>query len=179
MSFEQQLAKGMLGEDEISQWLISKGYSVLPAYQITQDHGKGPRLFTPLGKLISPDLLAFNHVRTLWVEAKTKSAFSWHRITQKWTTGIDYRHWLDYVRVDTESPFRVSIVFLHRKGNAAKDTPDGMTSPHGLYIAQVSKLKDCINHRSDNHGHSGMVYWAEESLTLITIPIEPDPLYPF
>jgi hypothetical protein len=172
MSFERQLAKGMLGEDEISQWLIRRGYSILPAYQIIQDHGKGPRLFTPAGKLVSPDLLAFNGEKTIWIEAKTKSAFSWHRITQKWTTGIDRRHWLDYVEVDATSPFRVAIAFLHREGSLAKDTPDGMRSPYGLYAGLVSKLKTCINHQSESYGTSGMVYWAEESLSLIAKSLE-------
>jgi hypothetical protein len=45
-------------------------------------------------------------------------------------------------------------------------------APYGLYAGLVSKLKTCINHQSESYGTSGMVYWAEESLSLIAKSLE-------
>jgi len=167
MSFESQLQTGLLGEGEIARHLIKHGYHVLPAYQIEVDHNKGPRLYTADGNLIAPDLLAFSSGRVLWVEAKTKSAFTWHRSSATWQTGIDRRHWLHYVEVDERTPWPVWIFFLHRKGLIAKDTPFGMISPSGLFGNTVFKLKTTIHHEHENHGPSGMVYWTVDALRKI------------
>ena len=101
-----------------------------------------------------------------WVEAKTKSSFTWYRLGQKWQTGIDLRHWRDYLRVNAETPFEMWIVFLHRDGKA-KDTPAGMDSPTGLFGNEVGILSRCVDHESENHGASGMVYWNRDDLRLI------------
>ncbi len=167
MSFEVQLKTGMLGEGEISRWFMQRGWSVLPAYEIEQSHGKGPRLFQSSGQLISPDLLVFKEESVYWVEAKTKSSFTWHRASRTWQTGIDRRHWLHYVEVERRTPFPVWILFLHRFGQSAKDTPDGMISPHGLFGNTVEYLLPNIHHEHANHGPSGMVYWTVDSLKKI------------
>ncbi len=164
MSFEQQLQEGVYGEDLISRWLISRGCQILPAYQIEHSHGKGPRFFGKFGQLICPDLLVFKSEKILWIEAKTKSAFTWHRSSSSWQTGIDFRHWNDYVRVADESHLPVWLLFLHKPGSLAKDTPDGFTSPSGLYGNSLQKLQSSIHHTHSNHGPSGMVYWTELSL---------------
>ena len=59
------------------------------------------------------------------------------------------------------------LMFLHKEGNSAKDTPSGMISPSGLYSQEIGKLKDTIDHEHKNHGPSGMVYWRESSLIKI------------
>ena len=164
MSFTEKLAVGRLGEDAISRWLIRKDFFVLPAYEIAVNHGKGPRLFGPNGALISPDLLAFKGPRVEWIEAKHKSAFTWHRLTQSWQTGIDRRHWLHYLEVERTTPFPVWLFFLHRPGGEAVDTPEGMRSPSGLFANTIAILKDCVDHEHMNHGPSGMVYWRESKL---------------
>ena len=167
MSFIEQLRTGLIGEGEIAQRLIARGYSVLPAYEIEQSHGKGPRLFTAEGQLISPDMLVFNAQKVLWVEAKTKSAFTWHRLSGTWQTGIDRCHWRHYLEVAKTTPFPVWILFLHRKGNSAKDTPDGLMCPSGLFGNSIEKLNASIHHESDEWGTSGMVYWTVNVLRKI------------
>jgi len=164
MSFEKQLAVGLYGEDLISRWLIRRGMQVLPAYQIQENHGKGPRLFGQYGQLICPDLLVFKAERVIWIEAKLKSAFTWHRMSASWQTGIDRRHWRDYVEVERVTPFPVWLFFLHAPGHAAKDTPEGLKSPSGLYGNSVKLLVECVHHEHDGHGPSGMVYWRESAL---------------
>jgi len=170
-SFNAQLKTGLLGESQISRRLIGRGFQVMPAYEVELSHGKGPRLFTAEGRFISPDLLAFNAAKILWIEAKTKSAFTWRRASQTWQTGIDRRHWTHYLEVEKLTPFPVWILFLHRAGNQAKDTPAGMQRPSGLFGNTIRKLAASIHHEHDNHGPSGMVYWTLTALIKIA-PIE-------
>lgn len=164
MSFEESLQVGLLGEQVIAQWLIRKGYQVLPAYEIELIHGKGPRLFTTEGPIITPDLLVFNGQKIVWCEAKTKTAFTWHRLSGTWQTGIDRKHWLEYLRIAQLTPFPVWIFFLHKPNGQAKDTPEGMMSPSGLFGHSIEQLNRSIHHEHANHGPSGMVYWTVDAL---------------
>ena len=164
MSFEDSLREGLLGESAITKWLNARGCSVLPAYEIEQSHGKGPRLFTPGKQLVSPDLLCINKDKTIcWIEAKIKTAFTWHRKSKTWQTGIDRRHWQDYQQVAVITCIPVWLLFLHRPGNNAKDTPDGMESPHGLFGNDITVLAKSVDHEHDNYGPSGMVYWSDKA----------------
>lgn len=160
-SFEKKLQSGRVGESRIARWLIKKGYSILPVYEIEIQTGKGPRLFTAKKNIIAPDMIVFRSDRTLWIEAKHKSAFSWHRISSRWVTGIDLRHYLDYCEIEDQSNFRVWLMFLH-EGGQAKDSP--ANSPSGLFGRGLAFLRKNENHRSGNWGSGGMVYWAENKL---------------
>jgi hypothetical protein len=168
MNFAGKLQYGQVGESKIAKWLNSRGYSVLPVYEVEMNTGKGPRLFAPSKKLIAPDMFAFKADNQIWIEAKHKTAFSWHRITGQWVTGIDLKHYLDYCEIDAYSPFRVWLMFLH-DGGQAKDSPPN--SPAGLFGNKIEILKGCENHRHNNWGKSGMVYWSMNSLKKLA-PIE-------
>lgn len=157
---------GIAAESAIARWLTDKHqYTVLPVYEKLLDEGKGPQLFTPGGSYIAPDLFAFKQgkdkIIVRWIEAKHKTAFTWHRITQRWVTGIDLRHYEHYCIVDDQTPWPVWLLFLH-EGGQAKDSP--ADSPSGLFGERLSKLRLCENHRHENWGRDGMVYWAVESL---------------
>ncbi len=160
MSFAQNLVIGKVGESKIANWLKSRGYSVLPVYEIEINTGKGPRLFSPTKQIIAPDMLAFRNQDTLWIEAKHKTAFTWYRVKQQWETGIDLKHYLDYIEIDIYSPFRVWLLFLH-DGGKAKDSD---VSPSGMYGNSLARLVKSESHRSNNWGKSGMVYWSIGSL---------------
>lgn len=167
-NFETTLAEGLLGEGLIAKWFNRRGWNVLPAYQVEHDTGKGPRLFMSTShQLITPDLLVFNTTRVMWVEAKTKSAFTWHRISGSWQTGIDRKHWHHYLEVGRQTPWDVWLLFLHKAGHVAKDTPTGKKCPSGLYGGDIKRLETCVDHEHANWGATGMVYWREESLTRI------------
>lgn len=116
------------------------------------------------GNLIVPDMLVFKTNKVLWVEAKRKSAFSWHRQTGRWTTGIDLVHYDDYLKVAIRSPWPVWLMFLQCDGRA-KDTPPDKESPTGLYCGTLRWLRANENHRSGKWGKGGMVYWADTTLT--------------
>lgn len=103
----------------------------------------------------------------MWVEAKTKTAFTWYRKTKTWQTGIDKRHWEEYKQVADGVDIPVWLLFLHRVGNTAKDTPEGMKSPSGLFGNNIVKLQATVDHISSKWGTSGMVYWDIASLVLL------------
>lgn len=159
-NFQRNLAFGKIGESLIANWLKRRGYTVLPVYEKEISKGKGPQLFTPNENLIAPDLFAFNGIkdRAFWIEAKHKSAFTWHRISRQWLTGINLRHYYDYLKVARESPWPVWLLFLHQDGQA-KDSPPGC--PTGLFGQELGYLQQHEHHRW-NEG--GMVYWADTIL---------------
>ena len=164
MSFAQHLQEGQVGETKIANWLKSRGFSVLPVYEVELETGKGPRLFTFAEQLIAPDMVVFKEDRCYWIEAKHKTAFSWHRLTERWVTGIDLKHYKDYCKIDDISPWPIWLLFLH-KGGQAKDSPPD--SPAGLFGNTLRILRNNENHRHANWGKHGMVYWAIDILRLI------------
>ena len=161
MTFSTAYQYGFAGETAIALWLRSRGNCVMPVYEKIVDTGKGPQLYMPKGTLIAPDLFVFNSERALWIEAKHKTAFTWHRITERWVTGIDLRHYADYCAVDDGTPWPVWLLFLH-DGGQAKDSP--ANSPAGLFGATLAHLRQHENHRHANGGTAGMVYWAVDTL---------------
>jgi hypothetical protein len=159
--FREKLAFGQTAESQIAAWLRGRGYTTMPVYETLMDTNKGPQVFTPTTQLVAPDLFVFRGNRALWIEAKHKTAFTWHRLTQQWVTGIDLRHYKDYCAVDDGSPWPVWLLFFHR-GGQAKDSP--AESPAGLFGQSLDYLRAHENHRHDNWGPTGMVYWAKSSL---------------
>jgi len=160
-NFIDNLKQGQIGESIIAEWFKSKGYNVLPIYEVEIDSGKGPRLFTPTEQLIATDMFVFNYEKAFWIEAKHKTAFSWHRISGQWVTGIDLKHYEDYCKLQKSTKFPVWLIFLH-KGGQAKDSP--VESPKGLFGNDLNYLMQNENHRSDKWGKYGMVYWAIKDL---------------
>jgi hypothetical protein len=168
--FDQTLAFGQIGESLISRWLQARGHLVFPAYEKQIDSGKGPQLFAASGDLVLPDLLVFRAGKVHWIEAKHKTCFTWHRLSGKWTTGIDQRHYGEYQEVAEKTALPVWLLFWH-----PSETPSPADMRHncppacpvGLFGNDIDVLRKCESHTSDRHGPSGMVYWAHEALRLI------------
>lgn len=166
--FARQLEHGQLGESIIAKWCMARGNSVLPVYEKEIDNGKGPRFFTDVGQFAAPDMFVMPSMH--WIEAKHKTVFSWHRKTQCWCTGIDLNHYADYQRVQEKSTRPVWLLFLHRSNQPDQRDIDGgcpKRCPVGLYGASLDHLTGNENHRHDNWGRHGMVYWCVESLKLL------------
>lgn len=108
--FAENLEFGQTGESVIARWLRSRGSSVLPAYEKELDTGKGPRLFTPIEQVVTPDLFVFPAME--FIEAKHKTVFSWYRKTQKWCTGIDRHHYREYKKTQKVTGRKVWLFFL-------------------------------------------------------------------
>jgi len=160
-SFKQSLEIGKTGESEIAKWLINRGSSILPVYEIAENQFKGPAVYSADNlSIIAPDMLIFKEGKATFIEAKHKEAFSWHRISQKWVTGIDLHHYLQYQKIEETLKVPVWIMFLHRGGKAK----DSEKSPAGLFGNSLEFLAKNENHRHENWGKSGMVYWNIDSL---------------
>ena len=169
-SFERTLAFGQIGESVISKWLQGRGHAVFPAYQVEKDTGKGPQLFTTVANLVLPDLLAFRAGKAAWFEAKHKTCFSWHRMTRRWVTGIDLRHYAEYQEVAKVTSLPVWLLFWHPLPNPSPDDQSygcPIECPTGLFGNDLAVLAAKESHRHANHGKSGMVYWADSSLRLL------------
>lgn len=164
--FQNQLAFGQLAETDIARWLLARGNMLLPIYDKEYDTGKGPRIFFQGGEFVAPDFLVLKGgERLYWIEAKHKTVFTWHRITSRWTTGIDKHHYEQYCQVRKVIGFPVWLLFLHECSKPdARDLKHGspLECPIGLFGGDIERLK--LNHDHKNWGRTGMVYWAHEDL---------------
>jgi len=166
MTFEELLSFGRIAESEIAAWLRSRGHCVMPVYEIEIGQGKGPQFYAPSDSYAAPDLLVLGK-KTMWVEAKHKSVFSWHRITQKWVTGIDLNHYSDYQKVRDMSEIPVWVLFRHKDAEPdPRDIEAGspIVCPTGLFGNDLDYLVENENHRHEGWGRHGMVYWARDNL---------------
>jgi hypothetical protein len=161
----KEYRQGAAGETAIARWIRSRGAYVLPVYEKIIEEGKGPQLFGPAGSLIAPDLMVIKSTGFYWVEAKHKSGFSWNRQRGIFVTGIDLKHYENYLKVAEVLNRPVWLLFL-QAGMPTKDCPYTET-PKGLYGEEISKLRQKESHRSDKYGPSGMVYWDIKSLRFI------------
>lgn len=173
VAFEEYFEVGRTSESDIAMWLRSRNNGVLPVYEILKKEGLGPRFFGSIADnqerlYVAPDMLVFGgNGKAIFVEAKHKTVFTWHRITSRWVTGIDIRHYNDYQRIRAETGLPVWLMFLHvSEVPDARDLYQGCPHqcPTGLYGGELEKLSKLENHRHKNWGRSGMVYWAAESL---------------
>ena len=169
--FDQKLATGRECENKIARWLAKRDrvLAVVSVYNAAETDGffRGPRVFTKAEGCISPDLLGFTVLGSIWFETKQKSVFTWHRITSRWVTGIDLNHYVDYQRVSEQTHCPVWLLFLHEQAIPhARDRQFCSTHncPTGLFGGELSFLTNNENHRHDNWGRHGMVYWAHETL---------------
>mgnify|MGYP001191822364 FL=1 len=163
-SFAESLGMGKIGESYIAKYFLNKGYAVLPIYEKEICEGKGPAVFFSDKEIIGTDMMIFKHEKVYWIEAKHKTAFSWHRLSGRWVTGIDLRHYEHYQEIMKRTAWPVWLIFCHR-GGQAKDSP--AESPKGLFGNDLSFLVENENHRHDNWGKSGMVYWAIDKLKFL------------
>lgn len=177
--FGEWLASGQIGESQIARWLRRRGWHVLPAYEKEIANGKGPRLFMASGgayaELVTPDLLAMKSGAFLWVEAKHKTAFTWYGRTGTFQTGVDARHFRDYVEVQQQTGVDVWLMFLHSDSRTrAEDVARWgapLRCPVGLFGNTLGALAADVDHKSDRYGHGGMLYWRADQLRLVA-PLE-------
>ncbi len=169
-SFQRRLAFGQIAETAIAQWIMRvRGGQVLPIYDIEYETGKGPRIFSADGDLVAPDLLVFSRGKLHWIEAKHKSVFSWYRKKQRWETGIDLRHYHQYLKVRESFSLPVWLLFLHRifmPSPIDRKYPDCPEScPVGLYGNDLDVLQ--TKAREDLRWARGMVYWGINDIKLL------------
>lgn len=162
--FNESLAIGKTGETEIANWILSKGATILPIYEIADNQYKGPTIYTGGETIIAPDMLVMSNGNMFFVEAKHKAAFTEYRKTGKFQTGIDIKHLHEYIRIQNVTNIPVWLMFLQRGGIAKDSSP----SPSGLYGGSLGRLYPIVDHFSDRHGISGMAYWNIEDLKFLS-----------
>ena len=173
--FDRQLKEGKLGEGAVASWLLHRhadnGAAILPAYEVDGLGFKGPTLYMADRTLITPDLLVLPAGGPVYfAEVKTKTTFTWFRRTATWQTGIDKRHWDDYLRIREQLQIVIVLMFYHRSGESRQqDRALGAPSecPSGLYCQTIGKLRKCIDHTGADTGRSNgsvLVYWGIDAL---------------
>jgi hypothetical protein len=180
MSFAERLAVGKMAESKIARFMMNRGHIIMPAYEIEIQSGKGPQLFASTGETIAPDLLLFKKDGALWIEAKSKTVFAWNRVSSRWVTGIDLRHYKNYLTVMDKTGLPVWILFYHTSAKPSAHDVEyhcPVECPTGLFGRNLEYLRRHEHHRCPpldiqrdgmkGHGRSGMVYWAAEQLQLI------------
>ena len=165
VKFAQSLKEGRLIESAVAQYLMRKyGISILPVYDIEIATGKGPQFFSASGSFAAPDLLCWQRRRTMYfVEVKSKSIFTWHRITSNWVTGIDLNHYLDYRKVQELSGASVYLMFLHAGGADER----GIETPSGLFHADLNTEPNHIWPHATAAFPHGVVMWRHDQLKKI------------
>ena len=170
MNFSENLAVGRIAEGQIAKWLVSRGNAVMPAYEIEKNSGKGPQLFAMEGGIVSPDMVVFGAHGIHWVEAKRKTVFTWYRAKHQWETGIDSRHYYEYLKVRSITNLPVWLLFLHTQSEPweCDKAQNGCPAncPVGLFGEEIKTLDKKISHVSDRYA-KGMVYWAHQDLKMI------------
>jgi hypothetical protein len=120
--FKKSLEVGKTGETEIAKWLLSQGHNILPVYEISEGQYKGPAIYSGDETIIAPDMLVFHQTKgVIFVEAKSKTAFSEYRIKSKkgythWVTGIDQRHFNEYLKVKEKCNTDIFYCFCKKEG---------------------------------------------------------------
>lgn len=182
MNFRESLLRGQTGETKMAYWLRrAKERSILPVYDIPINTGKGPRFYSALSsghdQLVAPDMLTIGCGKIQWVEAKLKSVFSWRRMPcqrypyARWQTGIDKRHYHDYLHVREVTDIPLWIMFLHESSTPwEKDRKQGCPEmcPTGLFGREITQLEKLVDHEDSYEKASGreypMVYWNHQDL---------------
>ena len=164
---------GRFGENVVACWLRARGNTLLPVRDIQMGHvWKGPRMTGPEGiERVATDWLVTTPTgQVVYSEVKRKHAFSWHRNTREWVTGID-QHYLDhYVRTRQTSNIDMWLLFVHLNGEPTDaDLKQGCPNccPTGIFGAEIRTLANEVHHTHGNWGKGGMVYWTAPPLKLL------------
>jgi hypothetical protein len=154
-NFKEKLAEGKEGEHEIANYLISKGYIILPLYQF-EDDNKSPKLFYLNDNVTAPDLFVSGNKEALFVEVKTKKR--WVTFTRINETGINRRLYYEYRKVHKKTGLPLFIVFNHKE-----------IEPIGYFYVDIStpcnRIWDGIDKIDGRKISEPMVFWRYDQLT--------------
>ncbi len=155
-NFREQLAFGKEGEHEIANYLISKGYAILPLYQFDDDIA--PKIFHISGNITAPDLFVSGNKKALFVEVKTKNR--WVTYVKIKETGIDEKLYYDYKKVHINTGLPLFIIFNHKE-----------IEPIGYFYIDIltpyNRIWNGINETDGRKISKSMVFWRYDQLTKI------------
>jgi hypothetical protein len=160
-----EYVKGDTSQRLCADFLMSRGWYVIPSYDFTAEETKAPRMQGTRDSFVLPDLDVSKSACRRWVEVKYKRSATWTRKTRRLEHGIDTRLYSHYLRVEAETGCELWIA-VH----------EGVTEK--LLARRVSDLSPHIrtwegNSQSDNRGYrKSMTYFPRSEFQhLATIPI--------
>lgn len=142
-SFKDFLKFGEDGEKEVAIQLIEKGINIMPLYQFT-NKDKTPVLLTKNTQIIAPDLICYYKNKSFFVEVKTKN--KWVVSKNYIETGLDYKHYLEYLKIKETTGLPVYLFFNHIN-----------EKPNGIFYVEISKN----NRYWDGTIPNGIKYYTE------------------
>lgn len=155
-NFKEQLAIGKEGEHEIGNYFMNKNYSILPLYQF--EDNIAPKVFTLNNTLTSPDMFISGNNKCFWVEVKTK--FRWVNYNNIIETGINEKHYRQYLSIAEKTTLPIYLIFNHKK-----------TPPIGYFYIDIktpyNRIWDGINIADQKYISQPMVFWKYEDLIKI------------
>lgn len=158
-----QLDRGLQVEQLVARYVVTRHKREVMRMEGAKSHVKqdtgAPMLLAYGAEIIAPDMLTWGNGEPLWLEVKDKDNCSWHRITSKWQTGFNERHFHAYLEVSRRTRTDVSVWFIQR-GIGREDDPRGLPQPRGVYTGRLSKIG------SKGRSRGGMMYWNLNDLTM-------------
>jgi len=151
-NFEDRLEYGKEAEDEIYNFLLRKGWSLIPTQPFKSD--KGQRVYRLEDDYPAPDTIAFKNGNSRWIEVKHKTHASEYK--NVWTVGMEKRYFNDYLQIEKDSGIPVHIFFL-------VDVSDNKT-PFGMFEKGLKFLLKSIHSRSDDY-----LFWDVSKLSRINL----------
>ncbi|MGG5818730.1 hypothetical protein [Falsiroseomonas sp. HW251] len=158
-TFRARLSYGGWAERIVSLWALGRGLTVVPLSAVPADDACGPRISTPDGVHVAPDLLMLGLGGSHFVEVKRKSAPTAHRISGTICTGIERRDLDRYLAVAKATKTPVDLMLVHDTGGAE------------LLGGDVERLASLIHHEA-----GGMVFWDVDELDVLAEADEMDEL---
>jgi hypothetical protein len=141
--------RGRNGEQIAAEYLRRDGWYIIPSYDYSGSDEHPPRMEGPSRRFIIPDLDASKGGRRIWVEVKTKTEPTLHRISGILEHGIPQRHYEQYRRVEAETGCPVYLVIYEEASDQ-------------LLFAKLSELGEPRRYIGNKMSHGGMVFWPRE-----------------
>lgn len=105
--FLERLLYGQEAEIKVANWLMGRGYYVVPRYVPNADEG-APSMFGVDARFTLPDLDVFAGKKRFWFEVKRKKMYNWRGC---WQTGFSQKNRAHYLKVQEESDSDVFVGF--------------------------------------------------------------------
>lgn len=107
--------RGRSGEKIVAEELQKRGWYVIPSYDYSGGDEHAPKLWGAQRNYVIPDLDVSVDGTRMWIEVKTKSKFTWTRMTKQLEHGIPRRHFEHYLEVQriTGTPVYLFIYELN------------------------------------------------------------------
>ena len=151
-TFIDKLKYGQDLENEIMRKLTNLGFVILPLSNLPSGQFRGPRLMSPSGDIVSPDIMAIKDGKAIFIEIKRKAYPSFHRATGEWTSRIEDRLYKNYSILSEASGLPVWVITKIEDGN---DICENLKGPTGLFIWVIDGTEK-IHHRYGDHIYIGL-----------------------